>query len=106
MKTVASIADAVQELRDRGFINTFNIQNHGIYCLDTASEVSADDLTLVEQYHVDSPEADASNTHDVYALTGKDDIKGIMLGTYSEYDAAEFAELFSHIHKNSPQAEA
>lgn len=105
MKTVASIANAVQELRDQGFINTFNIQDHNIYCLDLAQNVQAEDLTVVEQYHIDGPEADAANTHDIYAITTKNDIKGIMLGTYAEYNASEFAELFSRIH-NSPRAEA
>ena len=96
------IAKVVQDLRSRGFIHTFNIQNHGIYCADLSSEVPAEQLTLVESYHIDGPEADAANTHDVYAVTTADQMKGIMLGTYAEYDADEFAELFSRINKAGP----
>lgn len=105
MKTAPSIANAVQELREQGFINTFNIQNHGIYCLDLEQEVPAENLTMIEQYHIDGPEADAANTHDVYAIA-MNEVKGIMLGTYAEYNAEEFAELFNRIHKSSPTAEA
>lgn len=105
MKTAASIANVVQELREQGFINTFNIQDHGIYCLDLAKNMPAEELMIVEQYHVDGPEADAANTHDVYAITTRDHLKGIMLGTYSEYNAREFAELFGRINKN-PQGQA
>ena len=106
MKTVSSIANAVQELREQGFLNTFNIQNHSIYCLDQDREIPAEQLILVEQYHVDNAGDEDATTHEVYAVTTADNVKGIMLDTYAEYDADEFAELFSRINKNAPQAEA
>ena len=93
------IAQVVQDLRSRGYIHTFIMMNHGIYCPELSQEVPAEQLTLVESHHVDGPVADAANTHEVFAVTTSDQVKGIMLDTYSEYNASEFAELFGRINK-------
>src|SRR5438046_1633627 len=99
MNTNDPIAKVVQDLRDRGYIHTFIMQNHGIYCSELSQEVPAEQLTVIESHHIDGPEGDAANTHDVYAVTAGNEVRGIMLGTYSEYNAAEFSELFGRINQ-------
>lgn len=93
------IAKVVQDLRNRGYIHTFIMQNHGIYCPELSQEVPAEQLTVVEAHHINGPEADAANTHEIFAITTGDQVKGIMLDTYAEYNAEEFAELFGRINK-------
>lgn len=106
MRTVNSMAEAVQDLRSRGFINTFNIQDGGIYCLDLDQQIPAENLTIVEQIHLEGKEADDANTHEIFAVETQDHVMGIMLDTYAQYNAAEFAALFSKVHKNVPGAQA
>ncbi|HSI89552.1 MAG TPA: hypothetical protein VK927_00475 [Adhaeribacter sp.] len=106
MKTANSMAEAVQDLRSRGFINTFNIQDNAIYCLELEREIPAESLTIVDQYHLEGPEADDANTHEVFAVETQDHVMGIMLDTYAQYNAAEFAALFNKVHKNVPGAQS
>lgn len=102
MNTNDPIFKVVQDLRDRGFIHTFNIQDNGIYCPELSKEMAPEDLTIVEQHHIDGPEADAANTHEVFAIETQDHVRGIMLDTYAQYNAAEFASIFNKLHKSKP----
>lgn len=102
MNTNDPIFKVVHELRDRGFIHTFNIQNSGIFCPELGREVAPEDLTIVEQHHIEGDKAEASNTHEVFAVETQDHVMGIMLDTYAQYNAAEFAAIFNKVHKNKP----
>ena len=96
------IAEVVQDLRNRGFIHTFIIQDSAIYCPDLEKEMPAETLTIVEKHEVTGPEADAANTHQVFGITTQDEnVKGIMLGTYSEYNAKENEEIMSKLRKSA-----
>jgi hypothetical protein len=95
------IAGVVQDLRSRGFIHTFTIQDSAIYCSELEKEMPAESLTIVEQHEVSGPEADAANTHKVYGVATQDaNVKGIMLDTYAEYNAKENSEIMSRLRKS------
>ena len=95
------IAEVVQDLRNRGFIHTFIIQDSAIYCPDLEKEMPAESLTIVEKHEVTGPEADAANTHQIFGIATPDEnVKGIMLGTYAEYNARENEEIMSKLRKN------
>ena len=102
MNTNDPIFKVVQDLRDRGFTHTFNIQYSGIYCPELSREIAPEDLTIVEQHHIDGEKADSSNTHEVFAVETQDHVMGIMLDTYAQYNAAEFASIFNKVHKSNP----
>ena len=96
------IAPIVQDLRSRGFINTFTIQDSAIYCPELEKEFPAETLTIVEQHEVSGPEADAVNTHKVYGITTQEEgVKGIMLDTYAEYNAKENEEIMRKFRRNT-----
>lgn len=95
------IAPVVQDLRNRGFIHTFTIQDSAIYCSELEKEFPAESLTIVEQHAVTGPEADAANTHKVYGVaTQEEGVKGIMLDTYAEYNAKENEEIMGRMRRN------
>lgn len=95
------IAEVVQDLRSRGFIHTFTIQDSAIYCSELEKEFPAETLTIVEQHDVSGPEADAANTHKIFGVaTQETDVKGIMLNTYAEYNAKESEEIMSKMRRS------
>ena len=102
METNDPIAEVVQDLRNRGFIHTFTIQDSAIYCSELEKEMPAETLTIVEQHDVSGPEADAANTHKIYGVATQDEnVKGIMLDTYSQYNAKESEEIMSKLRRSA-----
>ena len=96
------IAEVVQDLRSRGFINTFIIQDSAIYCPELEKQVPAESLTIVEEHAVSGPDADAANTHKIFGIATQDEnVKGIMLGTYAEYNAKENEEIMSKVRRSA-----
>ena len=93
------IAPIVQDLRSRGFIHTFTIQDSAIYCSELEKEMPAETLTIVEQHEVSGPEADAANTHKIYGVANI--LNKIHLIT-SELNITPYENLSKEIAGNIP----
>ena len=95
-----TLSEIICDMRDRGFITTFSIQNHSIFCSELSQEVNPDEVTVLERHTISDVDKHP-NTHEVYGVVTKDNTKGIMLDTYAAYDEKEFSDFFSHFNLGS-----
>ena len=91
MHTYSTFKEAVCDMRDRGYTNTFSIQNQQIFCPELDKTIEPEKITLVEQHHVSANVP--AGERDVYGFRTEDNKLGLMTSTYAEYDP----EGFEHI---------
>ena len=95
MTNFGTLSDALDDLRRRGFVYDFNLHSHCIRCREPEVELSPDDFEITEVHRFEG----ASNPDDnevVYAITGKNGLKGVLIDAYGAYSDALSAEM---IHK-------
>lgn len=89
MPTYQTLSDAIADMRARGFVNTFTIQQQQIYCSELSTSIPPEQLTLLERHHVQAPTTTAGQ-REVYGFRTSDNHLGIMTDAYAEFAPDEF----------------
>lgn len=89
MTNYQNLSEAFSDLRERGFVTSFFIQKDQLHCSELERDVNPEEVRVVEKYHVADP-GNVTGERDILAVETKDNVKGIMLNTYEEYDKEEY----------------
>ncbi len=82
MRNFKTLAEAISDLRQRGYSADFTVDKFCLYCGDLDMRLDPDQFKVDEEYHF---EGDASNEEDtvLVAITSSGGIKGIILDSYN-----------------------
>lgn len=97
MEKYASLVEAIDALRLRGFVNDFNLRENGIECTRLQMQLHPEEFEIVEMHRFEG----ASNPDDnsvVYAIAGKDSVNGILVDAYGMYANPLSTELLAKLH--------
>ena len=84
MKKYTSLVEAIDDLRDRGFNNDFNLRENGIECTRLQIQLHPEDFEIVEMHRFEGA-TDPDDSSVIYAIEGKDGINGILVDAYGMY---------------------
>ena len=96
MQKFASLVEALDDLRQRGFTADFDVQHHCLSCSALDLELHPDDFEIVEVYRFEG----ATNPDDssvLYAIAGKNGQKGVLVDAYGAYASSISAELLAKL---------
>ena len=79
-----TLSAAIDDLRNRGYIYSFKIDNDGALCIETMEFVEPEDMTLVE-YHRFEGQSSEDDMAVVYAVESTKGLKGIIIDAYGTY---------------------
>jgi hypothetical protein len=84
MKKYTSLVEAIDDLRDRGFNNDFNLRENGIECTRLQMQLHPEDFEIVEMHRFEGA-TDPDDNSVIYAIEGKDGVNGILVDAYGMY---------------------
>ena len=93
-KRYTTMAEAVEDLKQRGFTANFEFLNQAFRDVDTGKVYQADELTIVEHYRFEGA-SDPDDMSVVYAIESAGGPKGIIadaFGTYANPGLGRFLE--------------
>jgi len=99
-KRYTTMAEAVEDLKQRGFTANFEFLNQAFRDVDTGKVYQADELTIVEHYRFEGA-SDPDDMSVVYAIESAGGPKGIIadaFGTYANPGLGRFLDRVS-IHE-------
>jgi len=84
MKNYATLTEALDDLRRRGYTEDFNLKPNCLECPVKQVELHPDDFEITEVYRFEgSTNPDDSSV--LYAIAGKDGLKGVLVDAYGIY---------------------
>lgn len=92
MTNFGTLTDALDDLRRRGYVHDFNLHPDCIGCKEPEVQLSPDDFEITEVHRFEG----SSNPDDnevVYAITGKNGLKGVLVDAYGAYSDSLSAEM-------------
>lgn len=84
MKRFANLIEALDDLRLRGFTNDFDLKATCIECARLQLQLHPDHFDIVEVYRFEG-ETNPDDSAVLYAIEGKDGLKGVMIDAYGVY---------------------
>lgn len=84
MVTYQTLSEATNALKRRGFEEEFKMQGNQLKCIKTGKCYLASEMKIVE-YHRFEGLANPSDMSIVFAIIGKDGIKGTVVSSYGTY---------------------
>ena len=96
MKKFASLVEALDDLRKRGFINDFNLKEYCIECGRLQLQLHPDDFEIVEVYRFEGI-TNPDDSSVLYAIEGKDGVKGVLVDAYGVYANPISTELLAKL---------
>lgn len=97
MTTYATLTEALDDLRRRGYTADFDLRPHCIECAAQQLELHPDDFEITEVHRFEG----VSNPDDsevVYAIAGKNGIKGVIVDAYGAYADSFTTEMLAKLH--------
>jgi hypothetical protein len=80
-----TLTETINQLRQQGYTEDFNLKEDCIECKAQRSKISADDF-VVDKYYRFEGETDPSDESVLYAISSKDQkLKGILVNGYGIY---------------------
>lgn len=84
MKNFNSLADALNDLRKRGYQSDFSTETFCLYCGDLDMRLNPDQFKVDEEYRFGGDAAHEEDTI-LVAITSSTGIKGIVVDSYGSY---------------------
>lgn len=91
-----TLVEALDDLNRRGFTVDFDLQVHCLVCNQPAMQLHPDDFEIVEVHRFEG----ASSPDDsdiVYAIEGKNGIKGVLVDAYGTYADSLSTEMLAKL---------
>lgn len=96
MKKYATLVEALDDLRNRGFTNDFDRKLNYLECSRLQILLHPDDFEIVEVYRFEGA-TDPDDSSVLYAIEGKDGLKGVMVDAYGVYANPVSSELLAKL---------
>ncbi len=94
MKDYNNLVEALNDLKKRGYVHDFNLQENAIVCDAIDQVCTPKDFTIEEMYRFEQM-SDVGDESILYALVTKSGEKGVLIdayGTYSETLSTEMRD--------------
>lgn len=91
-----TLSEAITGLRKAGYTSDFNLKPHGVQCASSQLELHPEDFQVDAFYRFEG----MSNTDDnsiVYAISGKGDLKGVLVDAYGVYSESLSKEMIDKL---------
>lgn len=92
MKTYDNLVTALNDLRERGYKNNFDIKSKCVKCSDLNLELNPEDFEIEETYRFEGDSSPDDNSI-LYAIKSKDGVKGVVVDAYGPYADSMSPEL-------------
>lgn len=93
MKIYATLLDALNDLRERGYVHDFNLRQDCIYCHGNNAAIKPDEFHIVETYRFEGM-SDPDDNSIIYAIESSAyGIKGVLINAYGIYSDEASSEL-------------
>lgn len=96
MKKFTSLVEALDDLRQRGFANDFNLKENCIECGRLQLQLHPNDFEIVEVYRFEGV-TNPDDSSVLYAIEGKDGVKGVLVDAYGVYANPVSTELLAKL---------
>lgn len=103
MKNFMSLADALSDLRKRGYTSDFSTQTFGLYCGDLDMRLDPEEFKVDEEYRFGGYIALEEDTV-LVAITSSNGIKGVLIDSYGSYSVYPHFDSAKVQHCNATQA--
>ena len=98
MKQYNSVIEALESLKQRGFIYDFNLDEKKVCAPDRKSSYTSEEFKIVEVYRFEG-QTNPSESSVVYAIqSDKYNLKGFLVNAYGMYADTHSTELVSKMH--------
>lgn len=97
MEKYATLVDALDGLRERGFVNDFNLCEGGIECTRLQLKMNPEDFEIVEMHRFEGA-TDPGDSSVVYAIEGKEGVNGVLVDAYGVYANPVSTALLAKLH--------
>jgi hypothetical protein len=84
MKNFKSLADALSDLRNRGYNTDFSVETFCLYCGDLDMRLGPEQFKVDEEYRFGGNEHEEDTV--LVAITSSTGIKGIVVDSYGSYN--------------------
>jgi hypothetical protein len=91
-----TITEAIQQLRERGYTEDFNLEENCIVC--RAQKLSPAEFEIMDVYRYEG-NSDPDDEAAVYAIESKSGLKGILVTSYGAYTDEMSAELLEKLKR-------
>lgn len=98
------LADAVEDYKQEGYEQTFEIKNNHIYCKNVDREYDVDEVKIIKSYRHERM-TDPGTDSTVFALEASDGTKGLLVAGYGMYVDQDKAEIIDALMKNQEETE-
>lgn len=92
----ATVIEAIEGLRYRGFAANFEFTGDAVLDADRQRRYAAADLTIVEHHRFEG-ETDPGDMAIVYALVGRDGVRGVLVAPFGAYTEAGLGPFLAHV---------
>ncbi|MCW5907650.1 MAG: phosphoribosylpyrophosphate synthetase [Chitinophagales bacterium] len=96
MQVYATLVEAINALRAKGYNRDFNLRQDCIECSQSGAQLSAADFEITETYHFDGS-TDVDDEVVLYAIESKTGLKGILVNAFGIYSDSASDELIAKI---------
>jgi hypothetical protein len=96
MKAYSTMAEALQDLKARGYSENFEFLNKAFRALNTGRTFCAEDLSIREHYRFEG-ESDPDDQSVVYAIETRDGTRGVLTDAYGVYANPELSEFLKDV---------
>lgn len=100
MKNFQSLADALSDLRKRGYKTDFSVETFCLYCGDLDMRLNPEQFKVDEEYRFGGDAAHEKDTV-LVAITSSNGIKGILVDSYGSYSENTDLDL-ARMHHQCP----
>jgi hypothetical protein len=84
MYSYDTLTQALNDLKKRGYTENFSLRPFSIECPSLALQLNPEEFTIDEYYRFEG-NSDPDDNSIVYAISGKDGLKGVLVDAYGVY---------------------
>jgi hypothetical protein len=96
MTSYSTITEALDDLKRRGYTADFDLQPHCVACGAQQIELHPEDFEITEVYRFEGAN-DPGDSNVVYAIAGKNGMKGVLVDAYGAYSDSLTAEMLEKL---------
>lgn len=96
MQNYATLIEALDDLRRRGYTADFDLLPHCIECAAQQIQLHPEDFEITEVYRFEGAN-DPGDSDVVYAIAGKNGLKGVLTDAYGAYADSLTTEMLSKL---------
>lgn len=97
MQNYTTLTEALDDLRRRGYTADFELLPHCIECAANQLQLHPDDFEITEVHRFEG-DNDPGDSNVVYAIAGKNGLKGILMDAYGAYADSITTEMLAKLH--------